>query len=282
MMKVCKIATAWALLCYFTMQSLEQKKFVVLIPSYNNEQFYKANLDSIVFQNYPEYRIIYCNDYSTDQTAQLVKKYITDNKLESKITYRENDTRLFALLNIYTAIYTCADDEIIVLIDGDDTLDNSKVLSYLNKLYSENDILMTYGNFRYSSTGKTASWAKAYDSRTIEKNAFREDTKTGIAHLRTFYAGLFKKIKEEDLKFNSEFLKSASDVAILYPMIEMAGKRHKCIDKVLYCYNDLNPINDHKVNHALQRKMSAYIMSKPKYKPLLDIELSWKKVNHVN
>ncbi len=271
-MKLLKIMVAWVFSCYFTTQSLEPKKFVFVIPSYNNEKFYKENLDSIISQNYSEYRIIYCNDSSTDQTAQLVKKYIAANKLEPKFTYRENDFRLFALQNIYTMVHTCADDEIIVLIDGDDRLDNTEVLSYLNKLYSENDILMTYGNFRYASTGQTTSWVKAYDSHTIEQNTFREDTTTGIGHLRTFYAGLFKKIKEEDLKLNNEFLKSAYDVAILYPMIEMAGKRHKCIGKVLYIYNDLNPINNHKINHDLQKSMASYIMSKPKYRPFLDGE----------
>jgi hypothetical protein len=58
------------------------------------------------------------------------------------------------------------------------------------------------------------------------------------------------------------------DVAMFMPMIEMAGKRHEFIDQILYLYNDLNPINDNKVNVELQKFIDSYVRKKRPYAPL--------------
>ncbi len=266
-----------SLLCMVTVQGISKNKFVIVVASYNNERFCKANLDSIAFQHYPAYRIIYINDCSSDQTGTLVKNYSTEHKLESKITYIENITRKLAAQNLYDAIHTCTDNEIIVLVDGDDQLDGNDVLTYLDQIYCQHDILMTYGNFKYLSMGQTAHWVLPFAQNIIMQNRFRgTDTNTGMGHLRTFYAGLFKKIKKEDLTWHGEFLKMAYDAAILFPMIEMAGYRHKCVDKVLYVYNDLNPISDHRVDFELQKTINDYILNKEKYTPLTEQELLWR------
>ena len=43
---------------------------------------------------------------------------------------------------------------------------------------------------------------------------------------------------------------------MMFPMIEMAGKHHKCISKVLYIYNIQNPLNDFKIHTKLQTKLN--------------------------
>ena len=57
---------------------LKEHPLVVIIPSYNNAQWYKKNLDSVFNQRYSNYRIIYLDDASTDQTGYLVEKYIQE------------------------------------------------------------------------------------------------------------------------------------------------------------------------------------------------------------
>ena len=59
----------------------EQKPIVVIIPSYKNAQWYQRNLDSVCFQNYSNYRIIYIDDCSPDGTADLVQSYIDEHNL---------------------------------------------------------------------------------------------------------------------------------------------------------------------------------------------------------
>ena len=47
--------------------------FVIVIPSYNNAQWYKRNLDSVFAQTYKNFSVIYLDDCSPDGTGQLVK-----------------------------------------------------------------------------------------------------------------------------------------------------------------------------------------------------------------
>ncbi len=60
---------------------MEYKKFVIIIPSYNNARWYEQNILSAVGQDYPDdhYRIIYKNDASTDGTGDLVGNLIAKN-----------------------------------------------------------------------------------------------------------------------------------------------------------------------------------------------------------
>ncbi len=64
----------------------------------------------------------------------------------------------------------------------------------------------------------------------------------------------------------------AWDMAIMYPLAEMAQERHAFIKQVLYIYNMSNPINDNRVNAQLQNDMDAWIRKKTRYARLPDEE----------
>ena len=244
------------------------KKFVIVVPSYNNSQWYKQNLDSIFSQNYGKYRVIYIDDCSNDKTYELVEKYIKENHQESKVTLIKNEKRQLALSNIYKAVISCKDDEIIVLVDGDDQLASHNVLKLLNAAYKKFDIWMTHGNYKTLSNNAPCSYCPVAPPNIVKENKFREFPH-GLIHLRTFYAWLFKQIKIQDLFFRTNFFKMTYDVAIFTPMIEMANDRHLYIPTLLYIYNDINSISDHKVNMKLQHFINKYIRQKDKYTRLL-------------
>lgn len=246
---------------------LPEKKIVVVITSYNNRNWYAYNLGSLFAQQYHNYRVIYVDDCSTDDTAQLVDTYVQEHHQEHRTSLIKNSMRQFAMKNLYEAITSCEDDEIVAILDGDDMFAHPYVLSYLNKLYSENDIWLTFGNLLLLSTGQGCWWSMPIPPEIVQWNQFREWPHIPT-HLRTFYAWLFKKVKVEDLQYKGEFLLMTSDVAMILPMIEMAGERHKFIYEILYAYNDLNSINDHKINQQLQLFLNRYIRSKPKYQRL--------------
>jgi hypothetical protein len=60
-------------------------------------------------------------------------------------------------------------------------------------------------------------------------------------------------------------LPMAWDQALMFPMLEMAGHRAKFIPDILYTYNAANPINDAKVNRALQRQCETAIRQQKPY-----------------
>ena len=95
-------------------------------------------------------------------------------------------------------------------------------------------------------------------------NAFRY-FQPAPSHLRTFYAKLFKKIDKEDLCEDNNFYEYTYDLAMMFPMLEMAGERFQYISKYLYVYNDDNNFNDHKVGKVKQRKTDLRIRNKNRY-----------------
>jgi glycosyltransferase involved in cell wall biosynthesis len=240
------------------------KRIAVVIPSYNNCQWYKYNLSSLYTQDYDNFRAIYIDDCSSDGTSELVEKFIADNNLGERIHLICNPVHLGALQNLYNAIYSCDDDEIIVILDGDDWFAHNGVLKKLNTVYSNANCWMTYGQY-ISWPDNMPGYSRQIPFHIIESNDFR-GYEWCASHLRSFYTWLFKKIKKEDLiSPNGAFYPMAWDQAIMFPMLEMAGHRAKFISDILYIYNAANPISDSRMSRPLQRHLETIIRLQNRY-----------------
>lgn len=246
-------------------QNPPEKAFAVIITSYNNRERYARNLDSVYSQKYENYRVIYIDDASPDGTGQLVQSYLEDKDELRRTTLIRNKTRLGILANIHRAISSCNPTEIIAILDGDDALAHTEVLAYLNQVYSDPDVWVTYGQLRYAETG-VAYLTSEFAPAILEANAFRE-ARWITSHLKTFYAGLFQSIALDDLKHEGHFFERATDPAYMFPILEMAGKHIRCVPEVLYVYTLLSTDNDSE-RKRMQKHNDAIIRNKRRYKPL--------------
>ena len=248
-----------------------EKPFVVVIPSYNNAQYCQKNLESVRAQKYSNYRVIYVDDASSDNTGKLVKKFIKDHGMGRRVTYKRNKNRILAMHNLYHAIHSCRDEEIIVNLDGDDWLAHDKVLQKLNEVYQDPDVWLTYGQYEYSETGDVGH-CSAYPDEVIAHNNFRGDDVWRSSQPRTLYAGIFKKIEHEDFLCNGTFYPVVSDVAYFYPALELAGSHGRFVAEVLYVYNYQNPARDGRNRLEDMRVMGNSIRFKRRYKPLKTLQ----------
>jgi glycosyltransferase involved in cell wall biosynthesis len=248
--------------------ALPEKPFVIIIPSYNNTLYCEHNVISVLNQNYKNFRVIYIDDCSKDDTYAKVAALIERSPMKDRITLIHNEANKGALRNIYEAVHSCDDQAIVVTVDGDDFLAHDDVLKKLNKVYSSGDVWMTYGNYLdYPSYHQKPEICRAFPKSVVRNNSFRKHEWVA-SHLRTFYAGLFKKIAKEDFLLDGKFLPMGWDLAFMIPMLEMAGEHHRFIEEPLYLYNRTNPINDHKVNLALQSACHGHILNHPPYERL--------------
>lgn len=246
--------------------TIAQKPMVVIIPSYNNIKYYKKNLDSIFMQNYANYRVVYIDDCSKDGTYEAVKNYISERNFGNRVTLIKNEQNQGALSNLYHTIHSCKDHEIMVTVDGDDLLAHENVLSYLNKVYQDKNVWITFGQFVFWPAGNIG-YCDDIPKDAIDNNEIRKHC--GLAtHLRTFYAGLFKKIKYEDLLYEGKFYAVTWDKAMMAPMLEMSNGKWKFIPDILYIYNYVNPLSDARLYGTMQNVCAAEIKAKPPYKPV--------------
>ncbi len=240
-------------------------QFVIIIPSYNNERWCIKNLESVFMQKYPNFRAIYINDCSTDNTPNLVTDYLQKNNLLNKCTYIENKIRKGALQNFYNAIHSCNENEIVVCVDGDDLLAHDDVLNILNNVYQDKKVLFTYGS--YITSDGFLGGAQPYSKEIIQKRSFRFDD-WKATHLKTFKTHVFKRIKKEDFMHDNNFFDMCSDVAFTIPILEMVSPNFKFIPDILYVYNNSNPLNDRKIDIKKQQFIEKLIKQKEVYASL--------------
>jgi glycosyltransferase involved in cell wall biosynthesis len=261
--------------------SAHEHPIVVIIPSYNNQQWADKNVRSVLNQKYTNFRVIYIDDCSTDGTANVVRMVKRKLDVHNRLVLISNEKRCGALANIYKAVHAyCADGDIVCTVDGDDWLENDHVLATINEAYANPNVWMTYGQFR-GEPGKLHGFCRDFPPFIIEHNAFR-DYDWVASHMRTFYAGLFKKIRLQDLVDSGDFFDVTWDLGFMYPMLEMARERHKCIQKIVYVYNVDNPNSDFRIKLLRQWRIERLIRSFERYEridsylttpptPLLDL-----------
>lgn len=249
-----------------------EKPITIVIPSYNNSAYCKKNLDSVLSQHYHNFRVIYIDDCSNDDTFTKVQSIIEGSPLKNRCTLIRNEHNKGALANIYDAVQSCPDEEIVVTVDGDDFLAHEGVLDRLNQIYSGKDVWMTYGSFLdYPSYSQYPVKCEAIPQNLITKNKIRKHPWVS-SHLRTFYAGLFKKIQLHDLLHQGKFYPMGWDLAMMLPMLEMAGDRAEFVEDILYLYNRQNPISDHIVNFNKQSTCADLIRNATPYTRLANLK----------
>jgi hypothetical protein len=245
-----------------------QKPIVVVVPSFNNSAWYKRNLDSVYAQNYQNYRIIYLDDCSTDGTGDAVQQYVQSCNQAHRTTVIKRTTKYRGLANIYCTVQDMIqDDAIVIQLDGDDWFEHNEVFSLINKLYNRYDIWMTYGNNKAYPDGRIEPMGRL-PSSIVENNMLRTGVWFYPAHLRTFYAWLCKRVKQEDLMINGWFFEEAGDLALMFPMFEMARKHMLHVPDVLYVWNRATPINAYKVHRNSQKSCQEIVKAKKPYQEL--------------
>ncbi len=238
-------------------------KIHIVIPLYNSENFIGETIKSIQKQNYKNFTVSIIDDASTDKSREIIKPLIFNDERFKLICNKKN---CGALSNIVKTLSLKGENPcqtIDVLVDGDDFLVEKDVLDIILFTYKRTQCLITYGSFIRKSD--KSIFGKKYPYRTIFKNNFR-NFPWMASHLRTFRHDLFLNIKKEDLKDeNGEYYSSAWDLALMFPMLEMASFRQECIPDILYLYNDLNSLCDHNLRREEQIKFDKQIRKKTRY-----------------
>ncbi len=256
---------------------LAELPFVVVVSSYNNAQWSENTLNSIFTQEYNNFRVIIVDDCSTDNNAEVIQNYIDKHNLSDRVTFIRNTVRHRKLFNLYRVLYECLDDEIVFMVDGDDSLAHPQVFSYINKIYQDENVWFTYGQYRNVPASQAIQWGHKEMGycRVVPKHIQRKQAYRYYSfiymHPRTFRAWLFKLVKLEDLiadkieGFEGDFYPASNDVAMYFPMVEMAHTRIKFIPDVLYIRNLYSEIVGFKVDRKIQTASAREIRKKRCY-----------------
>lgn len=132
---------------------MSSTKVSIIVPVYNVEKYIAQCLDSIIAQTLDDIQIICVDDCSTDNSVDVVKKYI---EKDSRIVLLRHDTNKGLSCARNTGI-AYATGEYVGFVDSDDYVDETM----FEKMYTKaektgSDIVISNINLYFEDTGKTS------------------------------------------------------------------------------------------------------------------------------
>ena len=215
-------------------------RFVSLIGSRNNSQWVEPNLASVLAQDYANYRVIYFDDASEDNTLSKAKEIAGKDSRFMFLTHPKRVFKTWFFAN-FTNHFQLENNDILVFLDGDDMFYCENVLSYLNEIYKQTNCWMTYGGMAVWTGGTEVSEPSPQNSeiphQVIAHKAYRKDT-WRTSHLKTMRGFVWNAFDKQDLMPNGNPMVGPDDLAIMFGALELCPpqKVHR-VTEPLYLYN---------------------------------------------
>lgn len=243
--------------------------FCIGIPIFNAADTLAAGLDLLRRQAHREFRCVLVDDGSTDDSAAIARRAIgTDPRFE----WVRNAEHRYSLGSICRAIEFLAPGpgEVVVLVDGDDSLYDTFSLMHLANAYADPDCWLTYGSYVTNAAVIPDPACHRYPEPVVARNAFRKAAWHGT-HLKSFRAELWNRLDPEQFHAteaewrgvrgqilrhgrlrrwwqlrhvawtdmhdpSGRWFRRCSDRAVMFPLLELAGRHAHFIDRPLYRY----------------------------------------------
>ena len=146
----------------------------IIVPTYNRAKLIHRSLDSIMNQTSSDWECLIIDDYSNDNTKQVVQSYINN---DNRFSYHLNERRKGAQGARNTGIMK-AKGEYVCFFDSDDFMYPNYIDLVCHKIKENNNkIILTYGQM--------------IDERTSEKMEVMKNIDDGNLHIKLLRGGAY-------------------------------------------------------------------------------------------
>lgn len=144
-------------------------KISVIMPFYNCEKYLDESISSILNQTFSDFEFIIINDASTDNSDEIIKKYLSD----TRIAYKKNEENVWIVENLNYWI-SIAKWKYIARMDGDDISSLDRFEKQYNFLEKNKDVSIVGGLGKVIDEDWNEIWdiIKPLDSEIIKKELF--------------------------------------------------------------------------------------------------------------
>ena len=222
---------------YSLVRSHHRHHFHIVSTQRNAGRDVQRCLDSVHGQRYPKdsFRHLVIDDASTDDTQTLIKEWCEQHPGHTVELVQRSQHR-GGTWNTIDGIRQANGESIVIELNGDDWLPDPGVLSFLNKVYQDPGVWMTY-NTQRESTGVIPF--QLPPPREIRRNRSYRDYEWATSHLHSFRRPLFDHVPEKTMvdPETGEYWESADDVALYLYMLELAGDHTRHLWRITCLYN---------------------------------------------
>lgn len=213
------------------MKVIENNSVLVLMATYNSENFIRLQLESLINQTYKNWKLIVQDDKSTDATLKIIEEYST---LDTRITYRIcPSNRHGAYANFHSLLEyakTIEEYDFYMFSDHDDIWDSNKIEVMVDSFegYDNRVPKLTYGDMRLINENNLVT-----DSSL--------DALIGMHYTNKMTTMFAHKVYGCNTIFNLELLKKLPKVDFNSPDVDILS-HDNFVTKVAALYGDIGYI----------------------------------------
>ncbi len=138
---------------------MNKPKISVVMPVYNEEDFLKESIESILNQTFKDFELIIVNDCSTDNSDKIIESYFDDPRV-----VRINNEENIGVFNSRNRALKFARGKYIALLDSDDISMLDRLKLQFNYLENNPHIFLVGSSALYiNEDGKEISRFRKYD-----------------------------------------------------------------------------------------------------------------------
>jgi len=216
-------------------------RFIVVIRGRNCEKYIAKCIRSLQKQTYTNWQAMIVLDAPTDDSAKVVASI--QDKPGGPIYWTVNTERKGLCHNMYFAIRWAAsilhpdNDTVFAMLDADDWLSKTALQKVAHVYRKYPKTLVTHGSYLKRSKGRKTKISNPYPkSGNVRKLPWRG------SHLKTMKWKILKHIDYKWFQHKGKWLDAASDLALMFPVIELAGLKHvRHIPDAIYSWRDNTP-----------------------------------------
>lgn len=123
----------------------------ILLPTYNRGSYLPMAIETCLAQDYPNLKIIIGDDASTDDTENIIKKYLSDKR----IVYLRNDKNLGFSKNTAKLLYKHTESDFFLQASDDDYfIDSSYISKAVSLLTQYENMVLVHSNIYWVHENK--------------------------------------------------------------------------------------------------------------------------------
>ena len=213
-------------------------KLSIAIPTYNRSFFLDKNLKQLIKEYDNNFEIIIQDNASTDNTKEIVEKYI---KSGLPIIYERNSTNLGWAKN-FEICFQKAKTKYMILLGDDDIIVNGGINIILDNINKHNPDLIFMNAFSIKNYDKEFSGSKN-NSQQLNLDDFLLETITQFRLISSYVINTYYVDKVKDFSGNFAHLH------VVFQSLSRTGKLIKINNNMIGTFKN-NSNFDHKVNFS--------------------------------
>ena len=175
---------------------IEKPLVTIFVFTYNQEQFIKETLDSIISQDYENYEIVVSDDCSSDGTYDIIKDFVASYKGKIKITVNQNHSNMGIAAHYSYVLSNLVNGEYCIGIAGDDVCLPETISTAIQKIREYDLDSLSFNVNLIDAQSKKFGTLYQNDGGDIEIYGIKDylnDTIKSTGSCRIFKYDIFKK-----------------------------------------------------------------------------------------